>query len=368
MNEIVDFFSGLFSTDLWPARWYCGKWSDFHGWLYIISDLMIWLAYFLIPIIIIKYFYGKKGLVNFSSVYILFATFILLCGSTHFIDAMMFWIPMYRLNGLVRFATGIVSMITVYKLFKILPILFAKKTNIELELEIAKRKQAEQKLAEANANLESFAHIASHDLQEPLRKIQTFASLMFKNKSLPGMDDKQLAQKIVHATSRMQNLVKDVLTISTLENDAKLSKINVNDAINMALVDLELNIAEKGARINVSPIPMVIGNQPYLAQVFMNLISNALKFSKSNPVISINGTSNGDRVYIDVTDNGIGIEEQHLDKIFLSFKRLNSRDEYEGSGIGLTTCKRIIEIHQGTISVKSIYGQKTTFTIELPKG
>ncbi len=368
MNEIADFFSGLFATDLWPARWQCGKWSDFHGWLYIVSDLMIWLAYFLIPIIIIKYFTGKKGLVNFSGVYILFATFILLCGSTHFIDAMMFWVPMYRLNGLVKLATGIVSMITVYKLFKIVPILFAKKTNIELELEIAKRKQVEKKLAEANANLESFAHIASHDLQEPLRKIKTFASLMFQKNSQTNTENQALADKIVLSATRMQNLVKDVLTISTVEADTKFSVIDVNEAINLAISDLEIKIAESGAEIHLSPIPPVIGNQTHLTQVFMNLISNALKFSKSQPVIYINGKLVGEKVVINISDNGIGIKEEYLEKIFNSFQRLHTKDEYEGSGIGLATCKRIIDLHNGSISVKSNFGEGSTFIIELPKG
>src|SRR5687767_10007153 len=98
MNQVVEFFRHLFDTSSWPARWKCGYWSDFHGWLYIISELMIWIAYFLIPLIIINYFSKKRASIKFRKVYLLFASFILLCGSTHFFDAMMFWIPMYRFN------------------------------------------------------------------------------------------------------------------------------------------------------------------------------------------------------------------------------------------------------------------------------
>lgn len=367
MNQVIEFFTGLFATDLWPARWHCGTWSDFHGWLFIISDLMIWLAYFLIPIIIIRYFTGKKGKVKFSSVYILFASFILLCGSTHFIDAMMFWVPMYRLNGLVRLITGVVSLLTVYQLFKILPTLFAQQTNLELENEILKRKEAELKLAEANTHLASFAHIASHDLQEPIRKIRTFAALMLSKEDLTP-ENVTLANKIETAAGRMQNLVKDVLAISTIEDDMELQRISVNEALNIALTDLEIKIAEKKAQINVEAIPTVLGNQFYLAQVFMNLIGNAIKFSVQQPIINITGHTENDKVFISISDNGIGIDEQHLEKIFQTFKRLHSKDEYEGSGIGLSICKRIIDLHHGHISVTSKPGKGTSFLIELPKG
>ncbi|HEX8357349.1 MAG TPA: two-component sensor histidine kinase, partial [Segetibacter sp.] len=99
MKQIIEFFKGFFDTNKWPARWNCGYWSDFHGWLYIVSDLMVWLAYFLIPVIILKYFLKKRSGIKFHGIYILFAAFILLCGSTHFLDAVMFWLPMYRFNA-----------------------------------------------------------------------------------------------------------------------------------------------------------------------------------------------------------------------------------------------------------------------------
>ena len=134
MDEIKDFFSGLFDTSLWSARWQCGYWSDFHGWLYIVSELLIWIAYFLIPLIILNYFLKKKTSLRFNKAYIYFAAFILLCGSTHFLDALMFWVPMYRLNALVRIVTAMVSLATVYHLIKILPEAFQQKTNVELLL------------------------------------------------------------------------------------------------------------------------------------------------------------------------------------------------------------------------------------------
>lgn len=368
MKEVIEFFEGLFSTDLWPPRWYCGEWSDFHGWLYIASDLMIWLAYFLIPIIILQYFAGKKNVIKFTRIYLLFATFILLCGSTHFIDAMMFWVPMYRLNALVRFATGIVSLFTVYHLFRILPQAFQQKTNLELELEIARRIEAERKLADANANLEAFAYVASHDLQEPLRKIRTFTSMLYRN-NLESFDEKNklLADKIMASSSRMQTMIRDVLTLSTIRVNDEFGPVPVKEAVDIALEDLEIKILEKRAVINVSGLPQAIGNREYLAQLFMNLISNSLKFSTNTPFITITGSVMGDKALIYVRDNGIGMSEEHVDKIFYAFQRLHSRTEYEGSGIGLAICKRIVELHQGQISVESTLGEGTTFIVELPK-
>ena len=224
---MLEFFKKLFATDEWPPRWHCGNWTSFHGWLYILSDITIWIAYFLIPLIILNYLGKKKNGVKFQKVYLLFAAFILLCGLTHFLDAMMFWIPMYRLNALVRFFTGVVSMLTVYYLFKILPQAFRQKSNIELEREVARRIQAEQSLAEANASLTSFAYIASHDLQEPLRKIRAFSSQVREGyASILDKQGNELVEKIMNSASRMQTMTTDILNLSAYTDRIQMSMIS----------------------------------------------------------------------------------------------------------------------------------------------
>lgn len=120
MNEIYDFFYNLLATNDWPPRWFCGKWSDFHGWLTIFSDLFIWLAYFFIPVILIKLIQSKSNL-PFLPVFWLFGAFIILCGFTHLLDAIIFWWPAYRLGSLVKFATAVVSILTVFSLLRTLP-------------------------------------------------------------------------------------------------------------------------------------------------------------------------------------------------------------------------------------------------------
>ncbi len=159
MNEVWEFFQKLFDTADFPPRWHCGFWSQFHGWLYICSDLAIWAAYFAIPIIILK-FVAKKYDIRFTRVYFLFASFILACGSTHLLDAIMFWYPYYRINALMRFVTAIVSWITVYNLVKLMPVANTLKSAEEFEKEIERRKTVEEQLRINNKLLTEAQEIA----------------------------------------------------------------------------------------------------------------------------------------------------------------------------------------------------------------
>ncbi len=366
MKAVYEFFRELFDAKSWPPKWHCGYWSGFHGWLYILSDLSIATAYFLIPLIIINYLSKRKQKVKFTSIYILFATFILLCGTTHLLDAAMFWVPMYRLNALVRFITAIVSLATVYQLIKVLPEIFRQKSNIELENEIARRKQAELQLSGINKDLEAFVYVASHDLQEPLRKIKTFSQLLHEN-NFEKFDEAshEYSKKIIKSADRMQTLIKNVLTLSTIPENFEMSAVDVAAIIADIKEDLEIKILERKAQITVGEIPLVRGNKVHLTQLFFNLISNSIKFSKKDPVIEITAETKNSIVYIHVSDNGIGIDSGETTRIFEAFTRLNANSEYEGSGIGLTICRKIIDIHNGDIKVKSRPGEGTIFTIEL---
>lgn len=372
MNEFIEFFSDLFTTKYWPPRWKCGYWSDFHGYLYIASELMVWLAYFLIPLIIMNYFARKKSIIRFQKVYLLFASFILLCGSTHFLDALMFWVPMYRFNAVVRLLTGIVSLVTVYHLFKILPQAFKQKTSTELENEIRQRESAELKLAianaelrEANKGLEAFAYVASHDLQEPLRKIRTFTDMAERHGSFEEQG-RMYMDRIRAASTRMSGLIEDVLSLSRITGNVERKIIDPNRAVERAMSDLELKIAERKAVINVAPMPKIRGDEGYLTQLFYNLINNAIKFSEAPPVINIDNRMDGDIVEIRVSDNGIGIDKEYVNQIFEPFQRLHARHEYEGSGIGLAISKKIVDVHGGQLTVESEKGKGSTFIIRLP--
>lgn len=147
-QEAWDLFSDIFSTQYWPARWHCGKWTDFHGWFYIISELMIWAAYFAIPILLFN-IVTKRSDLPFPRVFVLFSAFILLCGSTHLMDAVIFWWPAYRFSALLKFATGVVSLFTVYALYKTLPLILSLRTAKELEVEAEHRRKAERQFLDA---------------------------------------------------------------------------------------------------------------------------------------------------------------------------------------------------------------------------
>jgi PAS domain S-box-containing protein len=154
MKDIADFFTQLMDSSDWPPRWHCGKWTEFHGWLYIISDLLIWSSYFAIPVVIIKYI-SRKQEARFIRLYFLFAAFILACGATHFLDAVAFWVPLYRLSALVRLITGITSWITVFYIVKYLPLAVSLRPVKELEQEIEQRQKAEEQIRSLNAELDS---------------------------------------------------------------------------------------------------------------------------------------------------------------------------------------------------------------------
>ena len=152
MTQVTDFVNKLLDTSDWPARWHCGHWTAFHGWLSITSDLVIWAAYFAIPFIIIRYITSKTE-ARFLRLYFLFAAFILACGATHFLDALAFWVPVYRLNALVKAITGILSLLTVGYLLRLLPAAVSARTPADLENEIAQRKRAEEQVRVLNEQL-----------------------------------------------------------------------------------------------------------------------------------------------------------------------------------------------------------------------
>jgi PAS domain S-box-containing protein len=237
-----------------------------------------------------------------------------------------------------------------------------------------------QELARSNAELEQFAHIASHDLQEPLRKVQTFSDrLRSRCTPLLGQQELEYLDRMHKATNRMQTLIRDLLAFSRVGTKKNpFQPLPLNEVVTEVLNDLETLIARVGATVECTPLPTIDGDPTQIRQLFQNLIGNALKFHKvdtpphvhvfaqaTKPTDDI-PPSNSPHWHIGVRDNGIGFEQQYADRIFGVFQRLHGRDEYEGTGIGLSICKKVVERHGGTISVTSIPGEGTTFWISLP--
>ncbi|MFL5764107.1 MAG: response regulator [Bacteroidia bacterium] len=267
-----------------------------------------------------------------------------------------------------------------------------KAINKNLEMEIRERKASEEKVIElnkqllknidqlesTNKELDQFAFIASHDLQEPLRKIRTFSDrIAMKYSAQISEEGKLYIDKMQAACERMQNLINDILSFSKIavsKNDLVLT--DMNTIIEEVISDLDAQIQEKNAKINIEKLPPLHVYPSIIKPLFQNLINNSLKYSKKglNPVIDISAKieppkdpqSGNGFCRINIRDNGIGFEQQYAEQIFTMFKRLHGNSEYDGTGIGLAICKKIVDQHQGYISARSIVNEGSTFTVTFP--
>jgi signal transduction histidine kinase len=270
-------------------------------------------------------------------------------------------------------------------------------TNKSLQKEIQERKLSEEKikilnqqllennqhLKTVNEELDRFAYVASHDLQEPLRKI-----MVFSDKIISGKDDHTVVEKylnkISNSSQRMQLLINNLLQFSRESvNSSDFLNVDLNELVKEVLIELEVEIEKSASNINISVLPVIVAVPGLIRQLFYNLISNAIKFKKKNnpPIINISsekitsdgsGNSskflNGMSYYkILISDNGIGFDEKYAEDIFLVFKRLHSYHEFEGTGVGLSICKKIVEKHNGFISAYNNQNAGATFVIELPE-
>jgi len=248
-------------------------------------------------------------------------------------------------------------------------------SNQSLQEEVEARKQAQealkqniQELARSNAELEQFAYVSSHDLQEPLRMVASYTQLLEK-RYFDKFDEKGLLflHYIVDGAKRMQELIDDLLVLSRVGTRNKpMQIVPSEEAVKIALLNLKPLVQESQAKTTYEVLPMVVGDLIQLTQLFQNLLSNAIKFRGSHiPHIQISATKLNEYWLFAVKDNGIGIAPEHFERIFIIFQRLYGRSEYPGSGIGLAICKKIVERHGGRIWVESKTGEGTTFYFTL---
>jgi len=226
------------------------------------------------------------------------------------------------------------------------------------------------RLERSNKEIEQFAYIASHDLQEPLKTISNYVGLLVRRyKGKLDQDADQYLEVIKGATGRMQSLIKDLLDYSRVGNDKIKEPIDCNILVNDILSDMALSISESKSVIHLEKLPIVHCYSTEIKSLFQNLISNAIKFRKKDyhPTISISAQAKGMEWHFVVRDDGIGIEKKYYDKLFVIFQRLHNKDEYSGTGIGLAQCKKIVEHHGGTIWVESELGTGSTFNFTIPK-
>lgn len=503
----VDYFANLLSTENWPARWTCGTWSAADGWIYIISDLVIFAAYLSIPIMLFFYLW-KKDLGFFKLLAVAFGVFILSCGITHLVDAIIFWEPIYRFSGFVRAITAVVSVATVGLMIKSIPFALTfkspgtlqweitkavseveelnqilqesfeiarigtwkldletnqvkwsdslydlygvprgtpidlelslrlypkqneliertianaietgKKYSIDLlltkesgqqvwtraigipkmengivtcikgyvldindskQLEIERKKSQErlerevtkrtQELQTANQELESFSYYISHDLRAPLRAINGFSEALVEDYK-PQLDDdaSRYLDRISYNSRKMGELIDDILAFSRMNRqETNFRMVDLHDSVTKVIDDLFM---DSKSIIKVGYLPEVFGDKQMIDQLLINLISNAIKYSSKveQPSIEVSGEESDEASLIKVIDNGVGFNMQYANKLFQVFQRLHSEDEFEGTGIGLALCHRIMSSHGGEIWAHSEEGVGSTFFAKFPK-
>ncbi len=258
-----------------------------------------------------------------------------------------------------------------------------ERANVELTDEVTERKRMQEelellttKLERSNLELQQFASVASHDLQEPLRKIIVFGGrLSDKAGAELGPQARDYLSRMTNAAERMQSLIRDLLAFSRVATRAEpFQNVNLGSVAREVVGDLEVLIEKTGARVELGELPEIEADPFQVRQLLQNLIANALKFHRRGvaPVVQLQSKPVRDNGpghpswEIRVSDNGIGFEEKYVDRIFSPFQRLHGRDEYEGSGMGLAICHRIVERHGGRIAVKSSPGEGSTFILSVP--
>ncbi|UTB32918.1 MAG: ATP-binding protein [Methanobacterium sp. ERen5] len=225
-----------------------------------------------------------------------------------------------------------------------------------------------KELERSNRELEQFAYVTSHDLKEPLRMIGSFTKLLEQRfKGQLDEDTANYINYIVDGTKRMQRLLDDLLAYSRISNEVKYEPLKLTEIVNESIHNLKVAIDENQAEITVDPLPEVVANRTQMIQLFQNLIANAIKFqSKKKPVIHVSCEEKRKKYYFSVRDNGIGIDTKNLDRVFKMFQRLHTAEEYDGTGIGLSITKKIVQQHSGAVWVESTLDEGSTFYFSIP--
>ena len=389
MNQVSEFFNKLFSASSWPARWYCGRWTPFHGWLYIISSILIALAYFSIPILIYYLIRKAKNRLPFQKIFWLFLLFILACGCTHVMDALVFWLPAYRVSAIVLFATALVSWMAVIGLYRVVPAALQLKSPSMLENIIAERtqqlEQSNQSLVKTNQQLQEanlaneklirqkdeFLSIASHELKTPVTSIKGYAHLL---STMQGNDNKELSHlhdKMQLQITKLTVLIKDLLDVTKVQEGGLVynkTSMNLTGAVKEMMEDLQRTTPTHQLVMDANEDIFINADHYRIEQVINNLVANAVKYSPAASTVLIRLKKENNAALCEVQDFGMGMARTELDKVFHKFYRAEGKNmhTYPGLGLGLFIAKDIITKHGGRIWAESEEGKGSTFFFSLP--
>ena len=403
---MLEFLTHLLSSQGFEPHGHCYLWLPEIVWLHVIADACITLAYYSIPIALIYLIHKRRDL-TYGWMVAMFGAFILLCGTTHVMNLWTVWHGTYRLEGLVKLLTAAVSVATAVALWPLIPTLIAlpspsqlaqanralqahiverqqgeealRKAHDELEMRVAARtrellmangaledKAAE--LEEANADLAQYAYAVSHDLKTPLRGIHHYADFLCEDLEASLSDaHKAYLDGLRRAVWQAEALVDGLLELSRVgSRNLMYQTVDLNTLLQEIIT--ALNMPEDVDIVWAGTWPTLEVEPVLLRQILQNLISNAAKFNCApRKRVELGWRLVGEHdCELSVRDNGLGIDARYTEQIFQMFQRLHTRQEYEGTGIGLAIVKKAIDDHGGTISVASKQGSGTTFTITLP--
>ncbi len=398
---IVSLFD-YFSHDHFMPHGHCYLWKPGILWLHVVSDVVIAISYFSIPLMLF-YFVSKKKNLPYPKIFKLFALFIFWCGLTHLIAIWTVWDPVYQIEGLAKGVTAGVSLVTALSLFPILPHLLALRSpkeldelNAKLKVALDEKNQAESNLLVANQNLEAiveqrtkeiiqhtkklqtmnqelelFAYQASHDLKSPLSTVISYFSEIedSKENKLEKLD--QYLPIIQKQLNQLNRLITDLLELSRMgASPLKKEWVNLKEIIDDVRSSLYFKIEETGAKIYSDLNFEIYANPLHLTLIFQNLIENSIKYVETGttPEIIVSADSETEDSWrFQIKDNGIGIPQDSYEKVFQPFQRLHSLDEFPGTGLGLSICKKVVEEHGGEIFMESEPGKGTSIFFSISK-
>jgi len=384
---MTQFFQNLFDTTDFPARWQCGNWTREHGWLHIISDSLIAAAYFAIPLLLLFFLIRKHRELFFSKILLLFAAFILSCGTTHLIDATMFWHPWYRLSGVMKLTTAIVSWATVIMLVRVTPQALALPGLVRVNTDLKKRIESENRAREEAEQQRELVEVAdqkksqflanmSHEIRTPMNAILGYSELLENASSQENA--KSYIQAIRSSGQSLMALINDLLDLSKVEAgklDLNEEPVEIRSLLNTVETLMQLMAEEKQLDFEIQidpdlPERLVLDAQR-LRQILMNLISNAIKHTEKGQIlveaIAKRGSAEdqADLEFV-VTDTGSGISPADLAHIFDPFFQAANRHKKTGTGLGLSISKNFAELMGGDLHAESVMGEGSRFALTLP--
>ncbi len=383
---MVDVISRLFDASGFPPRWQCGEWTPELGWLHIVSDLGIWGAYLAIPLVLGYFALGRRNL-PFRGIFLLFGTFILACGTTHLMEAVIFWWPAYRLAGVIKFATASVSWATVFALAWATPRLLRMRSPEELELEILERRRAENeaaryaerlraanlRLVESERDKSNLMANMSHELRTPLTLIMSPVEAMLEGER-GTLSDPDLARlRVVHNnTIRLMRMVTGLLDLSRLDAgkfEVQREPVDLTELTRSIVADFQPAFDARGLIRHVGVElgdPWVLLDRYLYERIVFNLLSNAVKFTPSGGTITIELALEGDRAQLTVSDTGVGVAEGELPFLFERYRQVDgsSTRRFEGTGLGLALVKEFADLLGGKVAVSSELGRGSAFGVE----